>query len=1083
MRAFTLPNAQPGHKLFARALLCFLVMLSQPCLLAVHGQEESSEYKDYLAALNNRNHPDHAYAIASIATFRMSPEEELTVVGPLYKATREQNRTNRINANYSLDMIQGRVATHGASVVPALIKLFEDKDEDVRAWAAQVLVQLGEIAIPHLQKALEPQAHARIPVRLYAMLVLGNNGEKAKSVIRTLRDIMEKNPADSENVDAAIAITDIEKDASTIPLLLHGLQNEAPLRVSRAAAALARYGPIVQAHYPLLVRVLLENKDPGARASAANALVAIKAPHEVYGPLISALNKERQHYLEALQRLSLLTPRQQEDEFYKTAQEVLAIDLSRGSIFAALISFRVPIKMWSQQLIDLIVDQPQSLRIGDQEDASTCNYRLEFEEVPTLGSSAVEGLVFILNTESNYTVQRFALKTLGAIGLDAKDAIPALLAAMKDLKHKDIRDSVVEALGLIGSTKPDEVLPVLTEAVESYEVGPGVHRAAATAIRNIARALEDKKATEYIALVERARESMNPKDASIKKERTDVAASLDHLQLIQSVQLTPAWWGTYKKLFPLAAIPPLLLLLWLVMLRFRPLWLLTINEPLARVSDVQLPSWLGGVTLPTRYVLLVGFFHYHPRVLDAWVAARVASVRKRFDDKNTVREHSTHVPIPIFFNGTMMPNAGATNLRQVFDGEVGCLLIKGDGGTGKTNFACLIAKRALSARAETRLCPHLMLPVLLEPHATAHLDSEDAILKFVQTQLKLLARDAEPPDLNLVRNLLRQKRILLIADSLSEMKEPARVAISASIASLSVNASVITSRNDELLSGAARNVVVMSRIEGNFLSAFLGSYLDHLHKRKLFDDEEFFEACRRLTLIVGGRDITVLLAKLYADHMVMSRECTFDEDAPQNVPELFLQYVNRVNRLAAIDSFDDLMVQRGAKLVAWKCLEDQFIPTAVNCKGMLLNPGGPPVEPLINHLEHKLKIVRTVGVKRERVRFTLDPLAEYLACLYIVDEYKSDETKWRQLLDRIGDNRASDIRFFLLALQDCCAVNGDGQVPVAVAKELSRLSGWDHGLERQKQRTVLVNRLTKDLRMLDREELNEIQRSLSLSQN
>jgi hypothetical protein len=66
-------------------------------------------------------------------------------------------------------------------------------------------------------------------------------------------------------------------------------------------------------------------------------------------------------------------------------------------------------------------------------------------------------------------------------------------------------------------------------------------------------------------------------------------------------------------------------------------------------------------------------------------------------------------------------------------------------------------------------------------------------------------------------------------------------------------------------------------------------------------------------------------------------------------------------------------------------------------------------------------------------------------------------------------------------LQDCCTANGDEHVPVAVTKELSQLSGWDQSLERQKQRTALVGRLTRDLKMLDREDLLEIQQSLSLA--
>ncbi|MEP0835726.1 hypothetical protein NDI48_31650 [Microcoleus sp. AS-A8] len=45
-------------------------------------------------------------------------------------------------------------------------------------------------------------------------------------------------------------------------------------------------------------------------------------------------------------------------------------------------------------------------------------------------------------------------------------------------------------------------------------------------------------------------------------------------------------------------------------------------------------------------------------------------------------------------------------------------------------------------------------------------------------------------------------------------------------------------------------------------------------KRDRFTDTEFFDACSRLSTMVGTRNITVLLAKLYAEQLIAAKEGT-----------------------------------------------------------------------------------------------------------------------------------------------------------------------------------------------------------------
>jgi Caspase domain len=145
----------------------------------------------------------------------------------------------------------------------------------------------------------------------------------------------------------------------------------------------------------------------------------------------------------------------------------------------------------------------------------------------------------------------------------------------------------------------------------------------------------------------------------------------------------------------------------------RPILILPINRGLR--FDFTLPGNLGGVSLPLRFLLLIGFLNYRPRVLDAWVAQHLPTARRNFEAKRTVQARSVHVPLPVELDRETVPDLKGRDLLEVFGpGGPGRLLIWGEGGIGKTSLACQIARWAMSDRQGERPAPHRMLPVLLE---------------------------------------------------------------------------------------------------------------------------------------------------------------------------------------------------------------------------------------------------------------------------------------------------------------------------------------------------------------------------------
>jgi len=325
---------------------------------------------------------------------------------------------------------------------------------------------------------------------------------------------------------------------------------------------------------------------------------------------------------------------------------------------------------------------------------------------------------------------------------------------------------------------------------------------------------------------------------------------------------------------------------------------------------------------------------------------------------------------------------------------------------------------------------------------------QDVLTEVIRGRVKELTGEVDAPPSDLVRSLLKRKRILLIADGLSELNEATRNMIRPVNPAFDANALVVTSRLEESLDGVAKTVLHPHRIKGNRLASFMEAYLSRSGKRTLFDDAEFFDGCKRLSSLLRDRDTTVLLAKLYAEQMIAQKEGQAGGNLPENILELMLEYVNQINRRDS--GMDDRAVHAAAKIIAWCCLRNTLRPVPADL-GAVLNALGPEGEARLKHLEQKLRLVETIGVARDRVRFALDPLAEYLAGLYLVEQYRDNEGSWRDMLAKADDTPGAPnaIKGFLSALGDCCIVKGpDHHVPAFVAEELARRAGMDRSGDR-----------------------------------
>ena len=748
--------------------------------------------------------------------------------------------------------------------------------------------------------------------------------------------------------------------------------------------------------------------------------------------------------------------------------------------FCLLSSTPIKLKAWSQDKSS-VLKPIKTLQDPDDNVRNNASYGLK--QTSPEANAMVPKLIEKLK-DGDRDVRWIAAKALGKIGPAAKDAVPTLMKALKDQyedvrfvsrgalvtigsaavpalvtalksKNEELRRQAAEILGNMGS-KAISAKPALIEALEDQngEVRSwalkalnriGIDANDAMALGKLATELRDAKAINMIEELKAIQKSLFSANLSKTEAAQDVRRAIEYLEQNKRInwwQTTIKWLSEHILISFLVVLYILWVLFWLIVYWLSPLVLLQTNRALKPLK-FELPGWLASVNLPLRFLLFVGFINFHPRVLDAWVMAHISTVKERFSEKDTVRNRQIHISVPVDLNRKTIPDLTVNHLQSAFAKNIGCLLIWGEGGSGKTSIACQIAKWAMAEDPEKRLCGHVMLPVLIE-HELNIDEGKQAFIRNIGRQLQDLTDKVDPVPEDLLEHLVRHRRVLVIVDHLSEMSEETRSQIKPEERDFQANALIVTSRLEETLGGVTKTVIKPLRIRRERLSPFMEAYLSHRGKSNLFTDIEFFNACSQISEMVGNRDITLLLAKLYGEQMISTKEGVTDDKLPENIPDLMLCYLNELNRNVSENRLDNLEIHRVAKVLAWECLKQKFRPAAARYDNALSAIKIENADFYFNYIEKRLRLIQKVQPAEDSFRFLLDPLVEYLAGLYLVETYGENEGSWKDLLmeaDR-EDRTPEAIKGFLMAIRDCCIAKGDDyNIPNFVEKEIGLRAG------------------------------------------
>jgi HEAT repeat protein len=875
------------------------------------------------------------------------------------------------------------------NAVPVLVSALGDSDLSVRRHSLGSLadiVTVNAIGDDHLKQALQEAIRQPLQVALPSLVsfLSGSDGTMQSQAVSILHQM--------------------GPDASTaVPALLSDLrEKEASVRAS-AASVLGGLGMAANPSIPILRELELHDSDESARRSAARALksLGVQSSPSLIAALQSSDLTIRKNAADALNA---------EEIHDKAAIPMLLAALSNSD--AGLRRSAITAMVFPSNSLDRAYNA---------------------QELPEL----------IAMLKSPYPeVRQFVVIALRQAGPAASAAVPSLIDSLRD-PDLYLRSNVAYTLGSFGDGAKSAI-PALIDCLKPTPERSNVPNDAANALSAIARGALDVQDFSVIEPLRRAEKALEA--AKFTDQSKEVASAVRILRSLRTGKWYEVAFGFIEK-HPLLMLPIPYLLYFafcIYLLVYRPLMIWTI----AASIESRLKQWnvsLGGIWI--THVLIVGFFRFHENVLDAWVLKQLPSVKENFNRLPTVAECMDLVPgLPVKLgNRCLKEDFKPIHLKETFGRNRAYVLLHGEGGLGKTTIACQISQWVMSLDERDRPCKHVMLPVLIEGSFKPDTEEGESMLDTIRGKLGALVNlDVDPPP-ELVRTLLRKQRILVVVDGLSEMNEASRRSVEPDSVKFDPNALVVTSRVDkELTSIPEKTTICPLRIPSTLLPSFFKSYIDSHAANVSFEENEPLYCATELAKIAGNRPITVLLAKQYV-RLMIDRKLGIESTMPENVPDIMLGYLNHLNRPspgAPSWPVDPREVQRAAKIVAWECVRSTLHSSSATYSSVLEKLGGEiTATQMIKLLNEDLRLLQIAGAGLDSVSFTLDPLAEYLAALYLVETSGSSHVLWREFLAKatgVVSSGASD--GFLLALRDCLTSKGSiYSVPRVVMEEITML--------------------------------------------
>jgi photosystem II stability/assembly factor-like uncharacterized protein len=490
-----------------------------------------------------------------------------------------------------------------------------------------------------------------------------------------------------------------------------------------------------------------------------------------------------------------------------------------------------------------------------------------------------------------------------------------------------------------------------------------------------------------------------------------------YVQELRGSYVYKPWWDSQGSLIRGAMIATALsvalilayFLTCFVLLRLHPLGLLWLNDhlDLKNVLALAPTNWLAPILSAIFAPSALHYFATHDRTrrawiteyrsggrdfsnlqptvraafvskvdcLDAWVERRRDKAQMAFERIKSVSRRQLYIELPVrigaALKGRRVSEPKPENFRAFIDQPRTVLAIIGEGGTGKSTLACQLGRWAIAEDPAQCLATFQMIPIFLEE------DTSDLLVTLTGHLKRMVGEDDIAPDL--VKELLRTKRLLVIVDALSERSFETQKHIQTIHEVAPINAMLLTSRRPPEFGPTAVTHLWPEPLSADKLVYFVTEYLARTEAEArearargaetpeaeacepdlLFPGRETLNLAERLldlfeidprpveakqsgtqtvlAVPMAQRDqgdrgvrqdrrqslVTPLLVRLFIDQAIdLRKKQRSIESLPTSIPEVilnFLRLVNPEDNRSPNVVHNDLMIE-GARVLGWTSL-------------------------------------------------------------------------------------------------------------------------------------------------------------------
>ena len=500
-----------------------------------------------------------------------------------------------------------------------------------------------------------------------------------------------------------------------------------------------------------------------------------------------------------------------------------------------------------------------------------------------------------------------------------------------------------------------------------------------------------------------------------------------------------------------------------VLLFVHPLGNLTLYRVvgLSQLEQIKIPVLGDFVQVAIKLVAVIPWFVRHPRTLDAWVKKYRGRIHETWYPESTLALPSStqnttgtpsssaaamprcqfrYVPSPIRVDdpvsGSLIERPNAGEIRKFVKPSRTTIQIVGPGGAGKTTLARQVSEWAIQSEGGSGLSDHPVLPIWVDEE----LDPEKKTLSSVVKGRLIAALPDVTIEDELFSALLKRQRLFVILDRVSERSPTTQHYIETIYRSVSVGCLVLTSRTQISIDGAQTKYIypqlLNSTTVANFMAGLLTVLLQEtdsegdLKQMPLISIDEQGELLKRLASLIrlrtqeGEKDIPLvpLVVRLFVEEAArLLKSGKALDNLPVSLPDVYFRHLRQVNPDdPSVPYFLPMEIMLGSsKLLGKLALQPDFIPKEFTRQQAVgaLGAGGYSVtnssDPLVRLTLNGVLFEMEGGIAT-KFRFSLDPIAEFLAAAAYADECENGTAESKDILTQSSGAEGFQLAFKLI---------------------------------------------------------------------